>query len=99
MRIGEALDLLYDGKKVARNNWNGKRIWLKLQIPDAFSKMTLPYIYVEYPIGHPAYPKGCRETARRPGSAGGRAGRLGRRAEGAPRHGSRLTDAGESQGK
>jgi hypothetical protein len=60
MRIGEALDLLYDGKKVARNNWNGKRIWLKLQIPDAFSKMTLPYIYVEYPIGHPAYPKGCR---------------------------------------
>lgn len=35
-------------------------MWLKLQTPDANSKMTLPYIYIEYPVGHPAYPNGSR---------------------------------------
>jgi hypothetical protein len=34
--------------------------WLALQIPDINSKMTLPYIYIEYPAGHPAYPQGSR---------------------------------------
>jgi hypothetical protein len=35
-------------------------MWLKLQVPDERSKMTLPYIYIEYPVGHPAYPEGAR---------------------------------------
>ena len=35
-------------------------MWLLLQTPDANSKMTLPYIYIEYPKGHPAYPLGSR---------------------------------------
>lgn len=35
-------------------------MWLHMQTPDAHSKMTLPYIYIEYPNGHPAYPTGSR---------------------------------------
>jgi hypothetical protein len=60
MNFGEALALLKKGKAVYRNGWNGKGMWLMLQTPDAGSKMTLPYIYIEYPKGHPAYPNGSR---------------------------------------
>jgi hypothetical protein len=49
LNYGEALQLLKDGKKVARRGWNGKDLWLELQVPDAYSKMTLPYIFISYP--------------------------------------------------
>lgn len=55
-----ALNALREGLRVARTGWNGKGMWLKLQVPDENSKMTLPYIYIEYPEGHPAYPSGSR---------------------------------------
>lgn len=55
-----ALDALKEGKRVARQGWNGKDMWIVLQRPDEHSKMTLPYLYIEYPQGHPAYPDGCR---------------------------------------
>jgi hypothetical protein len=55
-----ALTHLKSGHKVARKGWNGKGMWLQLQKPDEHSKMTLPYIYIEYPDGHPAYPNGSR---------------------------------------
>lgn len=35
-------------------------MWLNLQVPDEHSKMTAPYVYIEYPEGHPAHPKGFR---------------------------------------
>lgn len=60
MEFGFALDRLKSGTKVIRKGWNGKGMWLALQIPDVDSKMTHPYIYIEYPFGHPAYPKGSR---------------------------------------
>ena len=60
MNFGQALQALKDGERVARSGWNGKGMWLNLQRPDEHSKMTLPYIYIEYPEGHPAYPDGCR---------------------------------------
>lgn len=60
MNFGQALEALKAGKRVARAGWNGKGMWLVLQVPDANSKMTLPYIYIEYPAGHPAYPQGSR---------------------------------------
>lgn len=44
--FGWALWQLRMGKKVCREGWNGKGQWLKLQVPDANSKMTLPYIYI-----------------------------------------------------
>ena len=47
--FGFALDALKDGKRVTRAGWNGKGLWLELQTPDAHSKMTLPYVYINYP--------------------------------------------------
>ena len=46
MDIGEAVHHLREGRKVCRAGWNGKGMWLKLQIPDINSKMTLPYVYM-----------------------------------------------------
>lgn len=60
MNFGQALEALKDGKRVCRQVWIGKGMWLLLQKPDAKSKMTHPYIYIEYPEGHPAYPNGSR---------------------------------------
>lgn len=47
MDFGEALRALKSGARVARKGWNGKGMWLELQVPDLFSKMTLPYIYMK----------------------------------------------------
>jgi len=44
--FGEALNVLRQDGAVARTGWNGKNMWLRLQVPDAHSKMTLPYIYM-----------------------------------------------------
>lgn len=44
--FGWALRWLRCGKAVAREGWNGKGIYIKLQTPDVNSKMTLPYIYI-----------------------------------------------------
>ena len=49
MDFGDALRFLKAGNKVARDGWNGKGLWLELQLPDAGSKMTLPYVYLNYP--------------------------------------------------
>ena len=49
MNFGEALAELKAGGKVARRGWNGKGMWLEMQRPDTFSKMTLPYVYLNYP--------------------------------------------------
>jgi hypothetical protein len=47
--FGMALDELKRGQRVARKGWNGKGLWVELQVPDANSKMTLPYLYLNYP--------------------------------------------------
>jgi hypothetical protein len=44
--IGWAVKEMRDGRKVCRAGWNGKNMWLALQIPDANSKMGLPYVYM-----------------------------------------------------
>lgn len=49
MDFGTALDAIKAGFKVRRNGWNGKGLWLELQVPDKHSKMTLPYIFINYP--------------------------------------------------
>lgn len=46
MDFGQALNALREGETVSRRGWNGKNQWLGLQVPDADSKMTLPYIYI-----------------------------------------------------
>ena len=49
MDFGASLQELKRGNKVARSGWNGVGLWLELQTPNANSKMTLPYIYINYP--------------------------------------------------
>ena len=50
MNFGQVLQVLkegiYDPARVRRSGWNGKGMWLGLQVPDANSKMGLPYIYL-----------------------------------------------------
>ncbi len=46
MKFGTALVLLEEGYVVAREGWNGKGMYLELQVPDSGSKMSLPYIYM-----------------------------------------------------
>lgn len=61
MNFGAALECLKAGECVARDGWNGKGMWLQLQVPDDHSKMTLPYLYLNYPaIGALPYPYGAR---------------------------------------
>jgi hypothetical protein len=49
MDFGSALTALKSGAQVYRIGWNGKGLRLELQVPDANSKMTLPYIFISYP--------------------------------------------------
>jgi hypothetical protein len=51
LTFGWAIEQLKLGKKVARKGWNGKGMFLGLQIPDEHSKMNLPYIYMSTVTG------------------------------------------------
>lgn len=44
--FGPALHELKCGRRIARDGWNGKDMWIELQYPGPDSKMTLPYIYM-----------------------------------------------------
>lgn len=44
-----ALDAVKSGKAIRRAGWNGSGLSVKAQYPDAHSKMSLPYLYIEYP--------------------------------------------------
>ena len=45
--IGWAVKELRNGNKVQRQGWNGKGMYLALQVPDQHSKMSLPYVYMK----------------------------------------------------
>jgi Protein of unknown function (DUF2829) len=45
--IGEAVSRMRSGSAVARAGWNGKGMFLMLQVPDEHSKMSLPYVYMQ----------------------------------------------------
>ena len=47
MNFGEAIESLKCGQRVARGGWNGRGMYLALQVPDEHSKMTQPYIYIK----------------------------------------------------
>lgn len=44
--IGWAIKQMRNGSKVSRTGWNGPGQSLELQVPDANSKITLPYIFI-----------------------------------------------------
>jgi len=48
--FSQALKYLKEGRAVSRTGWNGKGMYLKLQVPDEHSKMQQPYIYIN-PVG------------------------------------------------
>lgn len=50
--IGRAVDEMKAGKKVAREGWNGRGMYLALQTPDGNSKMSEPYVYLKNAQGH-----------------------------------------------
>lgn len=45
--FGWAINHLRGGRKVTRIGWNGRGMWLALQIPDKNSKMQRPYIFIK----------------------------------------------------
>lgn len=47
MNFGEALEALKTGERVSRAGWNGKGIFIELQMPDTNSKMTSPYVFID----------------------------------------------------
>ena len=46
-----ALEAVKAGVPIQRAGWNGKGLVVKAQFPDEHSKMSLPYLYIEYPNG------------------------------------------------
>jgi hypothetical protein len=58
--FGDALEYLKQGHKLARSGWNGRGIFIRLQMPDENSLMTAPYIYIDttrLDTSNPAAPK------------------------------------------
>jgi len=47
MSFGLAIEAAKKGMKIARKGWNGKGIFCAIQTPDANSKMTGAYIYID----------------------------------------------------
>lgn len=46
VNFGTALKAVGEGKLVARESWNGKGMYLQLQVVDEHSKMQHNYIYM-----------------------------------------------------
>ena len=51
MDFSDALIAVKHGAAIQRTGWNGKDLRVLAQYPDEHSKMTLPYLYIEYPDG------------------------------------------------
>lgn len=44
--FGIALEYIKKGIKVCRRGWNGRGMFVQCQVPDTWSKMSQPYIYI-----------------------------------------------------
>lgn len=45
--FGAALEAVKQGRRIYREGWNGKGMYVELQPVDANSKMGLPYLYMK----------------------------------------------------
>lgn len=61
LTFGIALELMKQGKKVARKGWNGAGMSLQYQFPDKNNKMSFPYLYLTIRDGA----QDCEEGERR----------------------------------
>lgn len=59
--IGWAIKQMQHGLKVRRQGWNGRGMWIELQLPDITSKMTQPYVYMKTADNH-LVPWLCSQT-------------------------------------
>lgn len=59
--IGWAVETMRKGNKVSRRGWNGKDMYLALQVPDENSKMSLPYVYIKT-VDNKLVPWLCSQT-------------------------------------
>lgn len=57
--FSKALDAVKQGRAIQRKGWNGNGLKVKAQFPDKNSKMTLPYLYIEYPLDAKTTPGAC----------------------------------------
>lgn len=46
LSFSDALRSVKNGLRIQRSGWNGKGQFVELQVPDAHSKMGLPYLYI-----------------------------------------------------
>jgi hypothetical protein len=56
LSFSDALIAVKNGKSIQRSGWNGSGLIVKMQVPDVNSKMTLPYLYIEYPLSSKTSP-------------------------------------------
>lgn len=47
MNFSDAFTAALDGKKIHREGWNGKGLFVQVQTPDEHSKMGNPYLYID----------------------------------------------------
>ena len=59
--IGWAVKQLWEGQHVCRAGWNGRNMYLALQIPDEHSANTLPYVWIRTVTGY-RVPWICSQT-------------------------------------
>lgn len=61
MDFGEALNVVKTGQKIARDGWNGNGMHVELQVPDMYSKMKCPYLFMS-PVGGDLVPWVASQT-------------------------------------
>lgn len=58
LSFSEALTAAKSGRRILRTDWNGTGFWVRVFTPEPGSDLTAPFLAIEYPPGHPAYPSG-----------------------------------------
>ena len=49
MNFSDALSDIKGGSFYTRQGWNGKGLFVQAQIPDEYSKMSVPYLFITIP--------------------------------------------------
>lgn len=52
MNFSEALKLMKEGRPMLRAGWNGKGMYVNIQVPTPKSKMTMMYLYMKTADGN-----------------------------------------------
>jgi len=47
LNFSQALEYLKKGELLRRSGWNGKGMYVELQVPDEHSKMSMSYLFIK----------------------------------------------------